>query len=42
MILEVKIQSNKIDKNIIEKIINLRETRFSKYCIGVNNLLNSR
>ena len=40
MILEVKIQSNKIDKNTIEKIINLKETRFSKYCIGINSLLN--
>lgn len=39
IILEVKIQSNKIDKNTVEKIINLKETRFSKYCIGVNNLL---
>ena len=39
IILEVKTQSNKIDKNLIEKIINFRETRFSKYCTGVNYLL---
>jgi len=37
-ILEVKIQKENIDKNIIEKIINLKETRFSKYCIGINCL----
>ncbi len=36
IILEVKIQSEEIDKNTIEKIINLKETRFSKYCIGIN------
>lgn len=40
MILEVKIQSNKLDKNTVERTINLKETRFSKYCIGINNLLN--
>ena len=37
-ILEVKVQREKIDKNFIEKIINLKETRFSKYCIGINCL----
>jgi hypothetical protein len=37
-ILEVKVQRENIDKNIIEKIINLKETRFSKYCIGINCL----
>ena len=36
IILEVKIQGNEIDKNDIEKIVNLKETRFSKYCIGIN------
>ena len=41
IILEVKIEDDKIDKNTIEKIINLKETRFSKYCIGINYLLNS-
>ena len=35
-ILEVKVQKKNIDKNLIEKIINLKETRFSKYCIGIN------
>ena len=35
-ILEVKVQKENIDKNVIEKIINLKETRFSKYCIGIN------
>ena len=39
IILEVKLQSNKFDKNFIEKIINFRETRFSKYCSGVNLIL---
>lgn len=39
IILEVKTQSNKIDKNFIEKIINFKETRFSKYCTGMNYLL---
>ena len=37
-ILEVKVQKENIDKNFIEKIINLKETRFSKYCIGINCL----
>ena len=37
-ILEVKVQRENIDKNVIEKIINLKETRFSKYCIGINCL----
>ena len=37
-ILEVKVQRENIDKNHIEKIINLKETRFSKYCIGINCL----
>ena len=41
IILEVKIQKNNIDKNFIEKIINLKETRFSKYCIGINSLRDS-
>ena len=36
IILEVKLQSNKFDKNYIEKIINFREIRFSKYCTGIN------
>ena len=35
-VLEVKLQSNTIDKNDIEKIINFKETRFSKYCTGIN------
>ena len=39
IILEVKTQSDKIDKNFIEKIINFKETRFSKYCTGMNYLL---
>ena len=38
IILEVKIQSEKIDKNNIERIINLKESRFSKYCVGINNI----
>ena len=38
IILEVKIQRDNVDKNIIEKIINLKETRFSKYCIGIKCL----
>ena len=37
IILEVKVQKN-IDKNFIEKIINLKESRFSKYCMGINCL----
>ena len=37
-ILEVKVQRENIDKNFIEKIINLKEIRFSKYCIGINCL----
>ncbi len=41
MVLEVKIQRDKIDKNNVEKIINLKESRFSKYCLGVNYLINS-
>lgn len=41
IILEVKIQTKEIDKNIVEKIINLKESRFSKYCIGINCLRNS-
>ena len=41
IILEVKTQSNNIDKNFIEKIINFKETRFSKYCTGMNYLLKS-
>ena len=40
MVLEVKIQRDKIDKNNVEKIINLKESRFSKYCLGVNYLRN--
>ena len=38
IVLEVKLQSNKFDKNHIERIINFREIRFSKYCAGVNLL----
>lgn len=38
LVLEVKIQGEKIDKNYIEKIINFREIRFSKYCTGINSL----
>jgi hypothetical protein len=41
IVLEVKIQSDKIDKNKIEKIINFKESRFSKYCEGMNILQNS-
>ena len=41
IILEVKIQSKEIDKNYVEKIINLKESRFSKYCVGINCLRNS-
>ena len=40
-ILEVKIKNEKFDKNNIEQIINLKEIRFSKYCIGINCLRNS-
>ena len=38
LVLEVKIKKNNIDKNNIEKIINLKESRFSKYCTGINCL----
>ena len=38
IVLEVKIQNDKFDKNDIEKIINFREIRFSKYCNGINRL----
>ena len=41
IILEVKIQKKEIDKNQVEKIINLKESRFSKYCVGINCLRNS-
>ena len=41
IILEVKIQRKKIDKNHVEKIINMKESRFSKYCVGINCLRNS-
>ena len=41
IILEVKIQRKEIDKNHVEKIINLKESRFSKYCVGINCLRNS-
>ena len=41
IILEVKIQRKEIDKNHVEKIINLNESRFSKYCVGINCLRNS-
>ena len=41
IILEVKIQRKEIDKNHVEKIINLKESRFSKYCFGINCLRNS-
>ena len=40
-ILEVKIQNEVIDKNHIEQMINLRESRFSKYCTGINYLFKS-
>tara|TARA_X000000368_G_C22728004_1_gene578193 strand:+ start:40 stop:633 length:594 start_codon:yes stop_codon:yes gene_type:complete len=38
IVLEVKIQNDKFDKNDIEKIINFREIRYSKYCNGINRL----
>ena len=38
IVLEVKIQNDKFDKNDIEKIINFREIRYSKYCNGINSL----
>jgi len=41
IILEVKTSSSQIDKNSIEKIINFREIRFSKYCTGINLLFKS-
>ena len=41
IILEVKILRKEIDKNHVEKIINLKESRFSKYCVGINCLRNS-
>ena len=37
-VMEIKIQKNKFDKNSIEKVINFRESRFSKYCTGVSCL----
>ena len=36
--LDENVLRENIDKNHIEKIINLKETRFSKYCIGINCL----
>lgn len=39
-VLEVKIEKNIIDKFDVEKKINLRESRFSKYCSGVNSAYN--
>ena len=38
IVLEVKIQNDKFEKNDIEKIINFREIRYSKYCNGINRL----
>ena len=40
-VMEVKVNSNYFDKSKIEKVINLKESRFSKYCIGVNSLYNN-
>ena len=37
-VLEVKINDNKFDKNNVEKLINFKESRFSKYCVGINCL----
>ena len=39
-VMEVKVNSNYFDKNQIEKTVNLKESRFSKYCIGINSLYN--
>ena len=41
IILEVKIQRKEIDKNHVEKIINLKESRLSKDCVVINCLRNS-
>ncbi len=40
-VMEVKVNSNYFDKNQIEKTVNLKESRFSKYCIGINSLYNT-
>ena len=40
-VMEVKINNNYLDKIKIEKIVNLKESRFSKYCVGINNLYNN-
>ncbi len=37
-VLEVKTNDNKFDKNNVEKLINFKESRFSKYCVGINCL----
>ena len=37
-IMEVKVKSEYFDKSQIEKLLNLKESRFSKYCIGINRL----
>lgn len=39
-VMEVKITNNNVDKNYIEKFFNLRESRFSKYCTGINIIYN--
>ena len=40
-VMEVKVNSDYFDKSKIEKVVNLKESRFSKYCIGVNYLYNN-
>lgn len=37
-VMEIKIQKDYLDKSKIEKIVQLRECRFSKYCLGINKL----
>ena len=39
-VMEVKVKTDYFDKNKIEKFLNLKESRFSKYCTGINNIYN--
>ncbi len=40
-VMEVKVNSDDFDKSDIERLVNLKESRFSKYCMGINYLYNS-
>lgn len=39
-VLEIKIETNQLDPIFIEKNISLKESRFSKYCLGIRKYLN--